>query len=147
MDAKEFTLELTLKGDYEFNVRFDQPEAFELLLDEPPPLGGGKGPNAARLVAAAVGNCLSASLLFCLRKARVDVPDLKTTVHATLSRDERGRFRIGGIGVRLEPVVDPADRGRMKRCFEIFEDFCLVTESVRQGIDVVVDVLVPEPAS
>lgn len=146
MDAKEFTLDLTLKQDYEFTVRFDQPEDFELVLDEPPPLGNGVAPNAARLVAAAVGNCLSASLLYCLRKARVEVEGLKTTVHGTLIRNERGRFRIGGIRVRLEPSVDPGDRDRMKRCLEIFEDFCIVTESVRQGIDVDVDVLVPAAA-
>jgi hypothetical protein len=24
----------------------------------------------------------------------------------------------------------------MKRCFEIFEDFCIVTQSVRKGINV-----------
>src|SRR5512134_3065613 len=31
---------------YEFLVRFDQPANVELLLDEPPLLGGGRGPNS-----------------------------------------------------------------------------------------------------
>jgi len=32
------------------------------------------------------------------------------------------------------------DRVRMRRCIEMFEDFCIVTQSVRKGIDVKVAV-------
>jgi hypothetical protein len=44
------------------------------LTDEPPPLGQGAGPNPSRLLAASVANCLSASLLFALRKFNPDCP-------------------------------------------------------------------------
>jgi organic hydroperoxide reductase OsmC/OhrA len=109
-------------------------------VDEPPPLGAGHGPNASRLLAAAVGNCLSASALLCLRKARIDVRGMRTTVRSSMVRNEKGRLRIGTIRVDIEPVVSPADRERMSRCLELFEDFCVVTQSVREGIDVEVAV-------
>jgi len=38
-------------------------------MDEPEPMGGNSGPNACKVLAATIGNCLTASLLFCLQKA------------------------------------------------------------------------------
>ena len=138
-----FTVDLSLRDGYAFNVEFGEGEGSPLVVDELPPLGEANGPNPARLLAAAVGSCLSASLLFCLRKARIEVGDLRTTVEGTIIRNERGRLRIGGISVRLAPELTPEQRGRMGRCLDLFQDFCIVTESVRDGI--AVDVAV-EPA-
>lgn len=138
--GEDFTFTIDLQDDYRFLVGFDQEGVAPLLLDEPEPLGGGEGPNASRVLAAAIGNCLSASLLYCLRRAHIDVHAMHTTVSGSLERNSAGRLRIGGIGVRIEPVVDESDQQRMRRCLELFEDFCVVTESVRQGIDV--DVMV-----
>jgi organic hydroperoxide reductase OsmC/OhrA len=137
---QRFSLALTLRDGYAFSVDFEQEGVPSLLLDEPPPLGAGRGPNATRVLAAAVGNCLGASLLFCLRKSRVDVRELRTTVAGRLVRNEQGRFRIAEIRVRLTPDVPPEQRERMRRCLGLFEDFCTVTESVRQGIHVDVEV-------
>jgi hypothetical protein len=44
------------------------------------------------------------------------------------------------LSVRLEPGLAEPDRERAARCFELFQDFCVVTESVRHGIDVAVAV-------
>ncbi|MBI3003488.1 MAG: OsmC family protein [candidate division NC10 bacterium] len=144
MEEGGFTLTLELKQGYEFSVDFEHPGIPSLLMDEPPPLGEDHGPNASRLLAAAVGNCLSASALFCLRKARVPVRGMHTTVQAALERNPQGRLRIAGIQVKIQSQVAPEDRDRMGRCLGIFEEFCVVTQSVRGGIDVKVDV---EPAS
>lgn len=136
----EFTIALSLRDGYAFNVEFDDGEMPPLVVDEQPPLGEANGPNPARLLAAAVGSCLSASLLFCLRKSRVEITQLRTTVDGTIVRNERGRLRIGGLRVRLAPDVTPEQRERMGRCLDLFQDFCIVTESVRDGIAVDVDV-------
>lgn len=141
--GERFELGLTLRDGYTFTVDFAPGEGPPLVVDELPPLGEGNGPNPARLLAAAVGSCLSASLLFCLRKSRMAVSDLRTSVEVRLARNDRGRVRIGGIRVRLAPELDPEQRERMGRCLELFQDFCTVTESVRAGIDV--DVVVENP--
>lgn len=136
----EFEIALEQTQDFEFRVRFDQPQFDDLMLDEPPPLGRDSAPNAARILAAAVGNCLSASLLFCARKARVPLGAIHTTVKARIARNEKGRLRIAGIEVAIDPGLSAADRPRATRCLDMFEDYCVVTQSVRQGIDVKVRV-------
>jgi len=141
--ADRFALTLTLQDGYAFTVDFGHEGMPDLEVDEPPPLGAGRGPNAARLLAAAVGNCLGASLLYCLRRSKIEVHGLRTEVEGTFVRNERGRMRIGEIRVTLAPDVTPEQRERMGRCLELFEDFCIVTESVRHGIKVEVAV---EPA-
>lgn len=137
---QSFQISLTLREGYEMSADFGLSGVEPLLFDEPDPLGAGHGPNAARVLASAVGNCLAASLLFCLRKSRVDVQELRATVDCTMARNDRGRLRITSLRVRLEPVVPAEQRGRMARCVELYEDFCLVTQSVRQGIAIAAEV-------
>lgn len=147
MDETGFEVQLTLQRDYQITANFGIPGVADLTLDEPRPLGDGSGPNAARLLAAAVGDCLSASYLFCMRRAHIEVRDLKATVTGTYARNERGRVRIRNLKVRLEPVLATDQPERAARCLELFEDFCVVTQSVRDGIDVGVSVApAPEPA-
>ena len=139
-----FTIEMDLQEGYRFLVDFGGGLP-PLLIDEPAPLGDDAGPNAVRLLAAAVANCLSASALYCLRRAHIDVLDMHTTISATMERNERGRLRVGGFAVRIEPVVAEDDQPRMRRCMALFEDFCVVTQSVREGIavDVVLEAATP----
>lgn len=140
--GERFEVALTLRDGYAFTVDFPEGEGAPLVVDELPPLGEANGPNPSRLLAAAVGSCLSASLLYCLRKSRVEVSQLRTTVEGTIVRNDHGRLRIGGLRVRLTPEVTAEQRERMGRCLDLFQDFCTVTESIRQGIPVDVEVAV-----
>lgn len=136
-----FTVELEQQEGFEFRVKFDWPEVPGLVLDEPEPLGRRRGPNAARLVAAAVGNCLAASLVFCLKsKFRQNPGPLRATATGRLERNAQGRYRIGGIDVELTLAEKWGDMPHQERCLEQFEDFCIVTQSIRAGIPVAVHV-------
>lgn len=147
MDEKEFNLTLTRGAGFQFDVSFDGEKMANLLLDEPAPLGEEEGPNAARVLGAAVGNCLSASLLFCLRRARVNVEGMQTQVRGRIVRNEEGRFRIESISARIVTEIPPEDQDRVDRCLSVFEDFCMVSGSVRQGIEIDVEVEVANPGT
>jgi Predicted redox protein, regulator of disulfide bond formation len=139
-DEQHFDVSLKLDHGYEFRADFGLPGVAELTLDEPAPLGDGAGPNPARLLAAAVANCLASSLLFCLRKARIGVSGMAVSAAGTMGRDEKGRLRVTAIDVTLTPSVAEGDIPRMNRCLEIYEDFCPVTAAVRKGVEVRVTV-------
>jgi uncharacterized OsmC-like protein len=153
------TAERTARADIELSDRLqfvttfpDVPAAPALTIDEPPPAGDGAGPNPAALLAAAVGGCLAASFTFCLRKARIDPDGVVARANARLVRNETGRFRIGDITVDLTVRVSENDEPKLARYSSLFEDFCIVTESVRRGIPVTVtvhtsDAAMPAPVS
>jgi organic hydroperoxide reductase OsmC/OhrA len=138
--VSEYAISVEQIKDFEFLVKFDKENHPDLELDEPPPLGGDKGPNAGRLLAAAVGNCLSASMLFCSRKAKVNVEKIETKVTVQVIRTENRRQRIGKLSVEITPQIAAAQHDEAARCMEIFEDFCTITQSVRQGIPVEVTI-------
>ena len=139
-EEKSFSVNLERLSDYSFKVDFGLNNSMNFLMDEPEPLGKGLGPNASRVLAAAMGNCLSASLLFCLQRTRTPVKGMKTVVNGNLSRNEKGRWRITEVNVEITPDVDPEYVNQMNRCLEIFEDFCIVSKSVEQGIPIKVKV-------
>jgi len=143
-EERTFTLSLEQVDGYEYSACFDWSEVEPITIDEPEPLGARRGPNASRLVGAAVGHCLSASLRFCLEKAKQEVRRIDTSVVGTMRRNESGRWRIGRLDARLVVDVATPQPERLQRCLELFEEYCVVTGSVRKGIEVSVTVADPE---
>ena len=138
--VSEYTIQMEQQSDYEFRVRFDKEQYAELMMDEPEPLGRDSAPSAGRVLAAAVGNCLSASLLFCARKAKVELGPIHTNVRVKVGRNERKRLRIVGIDVEIDPHIQDVERAKALRCIDLFEDYCTVTASIREGVPVEVTV-------
>lgn len=130
-----------LVDNYRFRITFPDSAGTILYMDEPPPLGQANGPNAAKVLAAAVANCLSASLVFCLRKSRIDVKGIKTEAEPIIERNEQGYWRVKTINVFLYPQIgEDVEKEKVRRCINIFENYCVVTGAVRSGIKVNVNV-------
>ena len=141
----DFSVTLSLLEGYSFRIDFDDEALEPLHSDESPPLGRGTGPSPSRLLAAAVANCLASSLLFCLRRSRVDVREMKAKARVTLGRNARGRLRVQRIDVELDPSLPPGHVDQLARCKGVFEDYCTVTASIRDGITIAASVVtIPE---
>jgi uncharacterized OsmC-like protein len=106
------------------------------------------GPNPSRMLALGVLGCLSASFIFCLKKRDFKVDDFKGEAEVTIARNEKGFLRIKKIDVNIEPrIEDPNTLKRAKQCLKaakdgvsFFEQYCIVTQSVRSGIKVNVNI-------
>ena len=140
-EVGKFTIHLEQEEDYAFRVKFDIKKADDILMDEPPPLGERNGPNASRLLAAAAANCLSASLMYCLAKEDVPAHCVKTEATCTMIRNDKKRLRIGRLDVRITAGDELLQSKKLDRCMTLFEDFCVVTASIRDGIAVGVEVM------
>ena len=139
MSEKTVSVELRQQPDYRFDIHFD--EAMPVLTgDEPAPLGSGLGPSPVQLLCAAVGNCLSDSLLFALRKFRQRPEPLRCTVQAEVGRNAEGRIRVLGMAARLHLGVAAERLEHLPRVLEQFEAYCTVTQSVGQGIPITTEV-------
>ena len=133
-------IRLEQDGDYAFRILFDGTGLDPLLTDEPAPLGHDRGPNPSRLLLASVANCLAASLLFALRKFKNTPGKLVTHATAELARNEQGRLRVEHIHADIRLAEAGAAHASLERVLTQFENFCVVTESVRHGVEVSVSV-------
>lgn len=133
-----FSVNLELVDNYRFLIDFG--DFGEIYSDEPAPLGSGDGPNPARLLASAVANCLAASLMFAIRKFKGDPGKVNASVTGHVGRVE-GRLRIEKMAVTIQLDNDLDELPHLDKVLGQFENFCMVTESVRSGIDVDVSVL------
>jgi len=138
MEEKTFSVKLKLLENYLFEIDFG--EFGKIMTDEPSPLGDSEGPAPSALLAASVANCLAASLLFAVRKHKEDAGDVHATVTGTVSRVEKF-WRITKLNVQLHLGVPQKQLQKLSSVLAQFENFCVVTQSVRSGIEVEVDVM------
>lgn len=138
-ETQQFSFSLEQQEDFAFLIRFDD-DIPELLTDEPEPLGKGAGPNPSRMLAASVANCLCASLLFALRKFKNQPGKITAVVTTTMARNEDKRLRVGEVSVAIELGSAADTLTNLDRVLAQFEEFCVVTQSVRSGFPVAVTV-------
>ncbi len=143
-DSQRFEYELNMVklDDYKFIVDFNEDSITDLLMDESVDIlgGEGKGPTASMLLAAAIGNCLSASLYFCLTKKKNTVNELKTKVIIFRERNKEGFWNISEANVTITPDIENTEDVSVQRCIEIFRKYCIVSSSIEKGIKINVTV-------
>jgi uncharacterized OsmC-like protein len=138
-EGAEISVTVIQQRDYQFLVDFGETIP-RLLADEPTPIGSGQGPSPSQLLLAAVANCMSASLFFALKKFKQDSGGMRATASARVGRNAANRLRIQEIALTIRLGKSGAAIERLDRILAQFEDFCTVSQSVRQGIPLVVAV-------
>ena len=124
IEKLEFSLEMELIKDFQFMVKFDIPEMPDMVVDEPPAIGGdAAGPNPSRMVGTAVANCMASSLVHCLRRAKADVRGIKAQASGIIARNDEGLLRLQKVNVTIHPRLGSrSDEAALERCKGIFEN-------------------------
>ncbi|MBR8450170.1 OsmC family protein [Burkholderia multivorans] len=140
MSEAHVSIDVAQRARFSFEVTFAGTTLAPVLTDEPPPLGEGRGPNPVRLLAASVASCLAASLLFALERQRIDPQPVGAHVDVDMVQDDTGAVRVGAMAVRLSVGRTWAELATSAQALERFDAYCVVTESVRAGIPISIDV-------
>ncbi len=99
------------------------------------------GPDPSIMLMSAIVGCLSASYIFCMEKKNLAFDDYSVEAEYITHKNEEGLWRVKELNIKLMPSSnDEKIKKRIKQCSKIFERTCTVTESVRQGIKVNVDI-------
>lgn len=137
--SETVAITITQQSDYQFLIDFGDSLP-QVLADEPPPLGQGIGPKPDHMLLAGVANCLCASLLFALRKFKLEPGGITAVAKGTVERNADKRLRIIGIEVAMTLGSDSRGMDHLDRVIAQFEDFCTVSQSVQSGIPIQVTV-------
>jgi uncharacterized OsmC-like protein len=140
---------IKLEKDLIFKSKFDFEKTNEIFIDETLEKSEKMiGPDAASLIGMAIISCLSASFLFCLYKRNLSLDDLEAHADISFYQNDKGYTRIRQINVKIIPKTDnPELLKRIKQCTRemrggdmYFEETCIITPSVKEGIMINVDV-------
>jgi uncharacterized OsmC-like protein len=137
--SEQVVMTISQTSDYKFEVDFGAALS-PIMADLPPPLGEGSAPSPEHLLLAAVANCLSASLLFALRKFKQNATNIKTTISCTVDRNENKRMRVTQITATINLGKQAAEFENLDRILAQFEEFCTVSQSVQAGIPLQIQV-------
>ena len=135
------THEIRITQDEGFRFVVDFGDAIpNLQVDEIEPISHEAGPCPEQMLVTSVANCLCASLFFALTKYRNQPRGISATARCCIQRNERGRLRVEAIDVAIQVGAEAADMQHLERALSQFEDFCTVSESIKQGVPVSVSV-------
>ena len=80
------------------------------------------------------------SLLFAFRKFKQEPEPIQCTVTAEVGRNADNRLRVLNMTARIQMGVAASALEQVDHVLAQFEEFCTVTQSVRQGIPISVEV-------
>lgn len=129
---------LKLEEQMLFKCDLGQIKMHNLYIDERKKKRNDKiGPSPVKLLALSVLSCLLASFEFCLEKKNLELSDLEGKAEIIIARDKKNFWRVKKIDIDILPKIDnPEMRKRVDQCKRLFEQYCIISESLRKGIEI-----------
>ncbi len=93
------------------------------------------------MLIAAVANCVTASFLFAVNRAKQDAGGLTTKATCHIGRNENRHFRVVKIDIEIQTGKAAAEIGELEDILSRFEGISTVSRSVLEGIPIETTVL------
>lgn len=137
-DEYKSEVDIKLEEEMIFKCDLGKINMKDLFIDEQhKKLNEKIGPNPSKLLALSILGCMSASFAFCLQKKDFSLSDFEGKAFITSKRNEKGLWRIKEIKIELHPKIDSLKmRERVDQCRKFFEQFCIISESIKEGIEI-----------
>jgi len=108
-------------------------------VDEPVSFHGTDlGPSAVEYLLIGIGGCLGTTFIYCLQKNNVDLEALEVVVDGKLSHaGPKMLLRLVDVEVDLKFMPKgTSSEVEINKCMKEFTEYCIVTNSIREGVNV-----------
>lgn len=107
---------------------------FNPILMDDKNKGEDSAPTPVELFLASIGSCLAMSFIYCLYVGgfSLEPADLQVRMQGDIER-RKGRLRV--VGIQANFIIKAEKKlKKIEKCFEKFQPFCILSESVKSGI-------------
>ena len=111
-------------------------------IDEPASFHGTDlGPSAVEYLLIGIGGCLGTTFIYCLQKNNIELETFEVVVDGKVSHTgPKMRLRLENVDVDLKFTPKEASSDvEINRCMEEFTKYCIVTNSIANGLPIKVN--------
>ena len=108
-------------------------------VDEPVSFHGTDlGPSAVEYLLIGIGGCLGTTFIYCLQKKNLELETFEVVVEGTLSHTgPKMLLRLVNVDVYLKSTPKEVKSDvELNRCMKEFKEYCVVTNSIANGLPI-----------
>jgi len=136
--SSKVTIDIEWLGGEDFKIKFGSKSIDELIISRSRVPREEIGGEARELLAASIAECMSSTLLFYLKWAKIKLNGLRSTVEVITDKDEQGHYRVSMVNLNFNVEI-PRDKETLKkleRVKKILSRGCFISRSLERGVKV-----------
>ena len=134
-----YRVELTWDGETGGSVECD--DCGDLRIDMPEEFSGnGQSPCPDQLFLASLGGCLLTTFLHFAKRLQLEVQDVNVFVEGKIFLRKGVGYRISLVEAKIRVIADAEDMELAEKCSELARDYCHITRSIEDSIQVDVSI-------
>lgn len=130
-------MKVTLKYSENLHFTASARHFSDMDLDEPESFHGTDiGPSPVEYFLIGIGGCLGSTFAYCLQKQDVEIDLLEVVVDGQL-KHTGPKMGLKLVNIEAELLItakNEASSDKIEQCIKNFRDYCIVTNSITQGV-------------